>query len=428
MTKIVAAPLDFGFDDGAGAADLEVILYGHADVPGRAGIGSRIPDIIRRRKWRPNNRAWDFLSIALAVQAVDVSVSRAGSPDGWTRQLDLKISVIDPAFWTTQVGRINNVLRFLTTDIWNVSFQPGGLQPPPPPAKQVVYPQQDCVSLLSGGLDSLIGGIDLKTRHGRNPLFVSQVSNGDKEKQTYFAKMLGASHLQLNHVADSPEESERSQRARSIVFFAYGVLVATGFFDYAKGKTIPLFVCENGLISINPSLTPMRLGSLSTRTTHPVYLAGIQEILDQAGIKVAISNPYQFVTKGEMLRDCSDPAMILKLASQSTSCGRFARNGFKHCGRCVPCIIRRASFHTWGQKDLTAYRYKNLGKDDDDHARFDDVRALRMAGEIAASKDFDGWVGASLASTLIGNPAPYKATVARGLKEVKGFLVASGVK
>jgi hypothetical protein len=423
--KIAAAPLEFGFDDGEAAADLEVILYGHPDVPRRAGIGSQIPDIIRRRKWRPTNRAWDFLSIALAVEAVDISVARGGSTDGWTRQLDLAISVIDPDFWSTQTSRINKMLRFLTTDIWNVSFQPGGLKPPP--TAKVTYPQEDCVSLLSGGLDSLVGGIDL-TKSGLKPLFVSQVSNGDKEKQTYFAKMLNSAHFQLNHVADSPESSERSQRARSIVFFAYGVLAATSFLNYVKGITIPLYVCENGLISINPSLTPMRLGSLSTRTTHPVYLAGIQEILQNAGIDVTISNPYQFATKGEMLKNCTDQTMLSKLASQSTSCGRFARNGFKHCGRCVPCIIRRASFHAWGQKDLTIYRHQDLGKDDNDHAGFDDVRALRMAGEIATSKQFDGWVGASLASTLIGDPAPYKATVSRGLQEVKAFLVASGVK
>src|SRR4051812_44968113 len=100
--KLAAAPLAHGFDTGATAADLEVVLYGHADTADRAGIGSQIPDIIRRRKWRPTNRAWDFLSIALAVEAADVSVARGQSPDGWTRELDLTISVIDPDFWNTQ--------------------------------------------------------------------------------------------------------------------------------------------------------------------------------------------------------------------------------------------------------------------------------------------------------------------------------------
>ena len=36
---------------------------------------------------------------------------------------------------------------------------------------------------------------------------------------------------------------------------------------------VTLYMCENGFISINPPLTDARLGSLSTRTTHPVYLS-----------------------------------------------------------------------------------------------------------------------------------------------------------
>jgi hypothetical protein len=423
--KVAAAPLAFGFDDGPSAAALEVVLYGHADVARRAGVGAHIPDVFRKLKLRPENRAWDFLSLALAVQAADVSVVRDTSPDGWTRQIELVVSVIDPAFWNAQSTLINDTLRFLTTDIWDVTFQTGGLKPPPP--KKPTFPTQDSVSLLSGGLDSLTGGIDL-THQKKSVYLVSQVSNGDKEKQQYFAGKLGQEHLQLNHVAVSPGQSERSQRARSIVFFAYGALLATTFFIYQSGKTVPLYVCENGLISINPSLTPMRLGSLSTRTTHPAYLAGMQEILDRAGIKVAINNPYQFATKGEMLKNCADQNLLQKLAADTTSCGRFARNGFKHCGRCVPCIIRRASFYAWGQKDTTKYVYLDLSKDDADHSRFDDVRALRMASEVAGTDEFDSWLGASLSSSLLPNPKPYKDTVARGMKEVRDFLVASGVK
>lgn len=423
--KIVAAPLDFGFDEHP-RADLEIILYSHADQADRSGIGIHIPEVFKRLKFRPVNRAWDFLSLALAIQATDASVSRGNSPDGWTRQLDLTVSVMDPDFWNQNADLINDTFRFLTTDIWNIRFQAGGIKPAT--SKKPNYPLEDSVSLLSGGLDSLVGAIDLSVRDKRKPYLVSQVSNGDKKTQSYFASKLGLSHLQLNHVATTPGQSERSQRARSIVFLAYGVLLATTFFKYQSGNTIPLFVCENGLISINPSLTPMRLGSLSTRTTHPVYLGGIQEILKRAGIAVEITNPYQFSTKGEMLSKCSDQALLAKLAAQSTSCGRYARNGFKHCGRCVPCIIRRASFHASGLKDLTTYIYKNLGKDDGDHSGFDDVRALRMASELAHKNKSGAWIGASLTSAVIGDPKPYKDTVVRGLSEVRAFLTTMGVK
>ena len=52
---------------------------------------------------------------------------RDDSPDGWTRQLELEVAVSDPAFWTAQSDLLNDMLRFLTTDIWNVSFMEGGV-------------------------------------------------------------------------------------------------------------------------------------------------------------------------------------------------------------------------------------------------------------------------------------------------------------
>src|SRR5690606_4084156 len=137
---------------------------------------------------------------------------------------------------------------------------------------------------------------------------VSQVAQGDKQKQLYLASEIGGglSHLQLNHVAHFPHKSERSQRARSLIFLAYGVLLATSLKRYEMGKSVPLYICENGFISINPPLALDRLGSLSTRTTHPVFLSLIQKLLDEAGLKVKLHNPYQFLTKGEMLVQCAD--------------------------------------------------------------------------------------------------------------------------
>ncbi len=90
-------------------------------------------------------------------------------------------------------------------------------------------------------------------------------------------------------------------------------------------------------------------------------------------------NPYQFKTKGEMLIECADQDLLKAHAHISTSCGRFMRNGYRHCGRCVPCLIRRASFHAWGQPDRTDYVYADLAHDHLDYARSDDVRSAAMA-------------------------------------------------
>ena len=71
--------------------------------------------------------------------------------------------------------------------------------------------------------------------------------------------------------------------------------------------------------------------------------------------------------KGEMLRDCSDQPLLSSLAGESTSCGRFQRYGYRHCGRCVPCQVRRAAFLKWGTADSTDYVYSDLGRRDEDH-------------------------------------------------------------
>src|SRR6202035_173826 len=219
---------------------------------------------------------------------------------------------------------IQHLVGFLTTDVWKVNHIDDGYSPKPP--KKPVLPPEDCISLLSGGLDSFIGNLDL-VAGGKRALTVSQTVVGDAENQRTFAKVMGGGlrHLQMNHNADVPKpETPSSQRARSLIFMAYGVLAATTLKRYQDGDAVTLYVCENGFISINPPLTDLRLGSLSTRTTHPVFLGLFQQLLDAAGLRVRVENPYRFFTKGEMLARCSDQDLLRKNARQATSCGRFA--------------------------------------------------------------------------------------------------------
>lgn len=425
--RLLCAPLDLGFKVGS-ARDLEVVLYSHPDVQKRGGAGANIREVFKRLELKPEPRAWDFLTIALAVLAADTAVRRDASPDGWTREIELQIAVADPKFWAKHLDLLHQALQFLTTDIWSLKFLPGGILPAPPKAPKM--PDEDCVALLSGGLDSFIGAIDLTAEHDKKPYLVSQVSVGDKQKQKYFASKIagGLSHLQLNHVVTCPQENERSQRARSIIFFAYGILLATSLKQYHLGKPVTLYVCENGFISINPPLTPMRLGSLSTRTTHPIYMKLLQNLLDAAGMSVKLENPYQFKTKGQMLKECADQVFLRKFACNTTSCGRYARNGFTHCGRCVPCLIRRAAFREWKRADKTPYVYDDLSPADLDHSGFDDVRAAGLAAATVKADGLDAWLGSSLSSRFIPDTSPYKDVVSRGLGELGRFLKAAGVK
>jgi hypothetical protein len=78
--------------------------------------------------------------------------------------------------------------------------------------------------------------------------------------------------------------------------------------------------------------------------------------------------------------------------------------------------------------DTTKYVFENLGRDNSDHAGFDDVRSVAMA---LAAMDADGlerWLGTSLSTTLLGDVGPLQAMVGRGMEELRVLLQSYGVK
>jgi hypothetical protein len=410
--------------------DLRVDLYSKSGFKSRGHAGAMIAERIRRDKLAPTGRAWDLLALAIAAVAADFAHHRSTSPDGWTREIHILVAVNEPEFWNLHSALIADLLGFLTTDLWRVEFVKGGYMPtaPAPPTRLA----SDCVVLLSGGLDSLIGAIDLKAE-GRNPIAVSHLVRGDAENQVAFASQIGPQGglplIQLNHNAVLPApETPPSQRSRSLAFLAYGVLVATALGAYHGHPPVQLFVCENGFISINPPLTATRIGSLSTRTTHPVIFSLFQDLLNGAGIAVTLSNPYQLMTKGEMLHGCKNQALLDSLASASTSCGRFKTFGYQHCGRCVPCLVRRAAFIRAGRPDGTSYRYKNLGLNNAEHMRFDDVRSAKMAVDKVRQVGLERWLGGQLSSPRVTNAPALRAMVKRGLDELELLLKHYNVK
>lgn len=417
--KILCAPSTFNF--ASEPHELGIVLYGKPK-PGQGSAGEALVGDVRRALLAPPERAWDFLSFALAVIAADLTVHRASSADGWTRQIELTVSVADPVFWSTQAERLVAMLRFLTTDIWTLRFVAGGALPAP--HRRHIPPSEDCVSLLSGGLDSFIGALDLVAA-GKRPMVVSQIVRGDAHKQANFPTLIGGGlrKLALNHNADAPDAQKvSSQRGRSIVFFAYGVIAAASLAKHAAGDVVDLFICENGFISINPPLTTLRLGSLSTRTSHPVVLDLLQQVLGATGLRIRIASPYQFKTKGEMLAECRNQVLLRAKAHETTSCGRYLHFGYKHCGRCVPCLVRRASFLAWDFPDRTKYVHAKLSRKDSEHAGFDDVRATAMAVLQVRQDGLEKWLGASLSFPQLGDTGGFRGVVGRGLTELDRFL------
>jgi len=425
--KLVCGPGDFVLPSSADTS--RVILYGQPQQDGQGSAGDAARTEIMRMGLGPSERAWDLLSIALSVVTADVGAPRSESADGWTREIELDIAVADAVFWSTQASALAQALAFLTTDRWTIRFHGGGFKPNVSTTAPKLM-MEDSVVLLSGGLDSLVGAIDLAAA-GRKPLAVSQIVRGDAEKQADFAGLIGGglAHLQLNHNATLPGFEETSQRARSFVFIAFGVMAATALPCYGRGDRVPLFLCENGFIAINPPLTGGRLGSLSTRTAHPEFIGRVQRILDAASLRVDITNPYGTKTKGEMLKECADQNLLRAQAVRSTSCGRFQRFNYRHCGRCVPCQVRRAAFLAWGSiQDITDYVYEQLGRSDADHSRFDDVRSVAIALAAVKGEGLETWLGHALSSSLVTNRGSLFEMLERGLAELAALHAAHGVK
>ncbi len=406
---------------------LRVVLYGQAGADDRASAGAALRNDIRRARLGPTRRAWDLISIAMSAMAADAAGSRSQSPDGWTREFEMEIAVAEPTFWNGAAAPLADALAFLTTDRWRFRFIAGGAAPTPP--AEAFRPPESSVVLLSGGLDSLSGAIDLAAQ-GNRPVAVSKTVRGDAAKQIDFASRIGGGlrHFQLNDNASVPGPEDTSQRARSIIFLAFGILIATSLKPYRTGGDLPLYVCENGFIAVNPPLTGSRIGSLSTRTAHPYFLRLFQDVLDAAKIGVQIRTPYAIKTKGEMLKECADQKLLTELAATSTSCGRFQRFNYRHCGRCVPCQVRRAAFLAWGKGDPTEYVFEPLGRDDHDHAGFDDVRSVGMALAAVKGGSFDEWLGSALSWPRLDQRDELKDMLRRGLAELGALHVKHGVK
>ena len=340
----------------------------------RFGIGQML-DQVASLGLRSTERAIDLVLLAALVNAGDTRVSRStNAQDGWTREIDLYVPVSAPEVWNEERQRIEALLKFLTGDRWRVFFRAR----PDRAATLAVQPKRLAidglteVSLLSGGLDSLIGAIDLLAK-GRRPLFVSHYWDGETAKaQSVLLDELkkhfsghGIESLRVRLGFDRRHlgtgETEATQRGRSFLFYALAAFAASAF-DWSMPINIP----ENGLIALNVPLDPLRVGALSTRTAHPHFIAGVQRLSDAAGLGVRFTNPYRHMTKGEMVMGCADGTFLRNVVSASMSCSSPAKVRYKglsprHCGYCVPCLIRRGSLKVGlGRKDPTLYSVEDL--------------------------------------------------------------------
>lgn len=415
---------------------IPVLMYGNRPPSfGTASIGGPVFAAVRRLGVPVHARAFDLLTIAMAVTAADTFVDKAEADDGWARQFCLRIPLADPAPWLPVVPVLEEALHFLSGDLWSIELLSDGPRRPRPQTRGRLtrLAGHDCVSLFSGGLDSAIGALDLLAE-GKMPLLISHSYRGDAERQYKIKAYLPTDVSRFSAVANPlsllGENNDVQMRTRSFNFLAYGALVAATMAELHVAKSpVDLFVPENGLIALNPPLTFRRIGALSTRTTHPHFLGLVQRILDALAIPVRISNPYALKTKGEMLAGCADQGTLREVAEHTVSCGKWKRTN-KQCGKCVPCLIRRASYFAAGIVDSTEYA---PGRQDIaavmgmDGAK-DDLSAMILAAKRLPSTNMNRWVPTAGPLPINREERDALLNVAsRGMTEVRAYLEHHGL-
>lgn len=309
-------------------------------------------------RWDPMTR--DLFDLAGTIYVADDLEKRG---DDWARRFDVVAPVVDPGAWRSSEDQLATTLRFLTGDAY--AFQWAQSAALPGYGKHRVglpVGQHDTICLFSGGLDSLIGALQL-LEEGAQVLLVAHHSDAvaSAAQRDIFAVLQQRYGNRVDLVqcglARSPRrrprfalpaKSEATHRSRSFLFLALAIAVAKG----ARVERVVL--AENGLIALNPPLGKSRVGSLSTRTAHPRFLAGFVELVRGLGaFDGRLVNPFLYSSKTDILDRLERWQVPLVL--RSVSCAHAATvvryqgvAGARHCGYCLPCIYRRVALMNAG--------------------------------------------------------------------------------
>lgn len=151
----------------------------------------------------------------------------------------------------------------------------------------------------------------------------------------------------------------------------------------------------------------------------------LQELLEGLGIEASLLMPYRFKTKGEVLQECADQAVLEKYACDTTSCGRFRTYNRMHCGRCVPCMVRKAAIHHWGHADTTNHKFSSLSSSGKTSA--DDPMAVACAVLSAEQLGVDSFLGATLYFAPQIDRQHYRRVIEQGLSELAVLLRRNGI-
>ncbi|MAQ83681.1 MAG: hypothetical protein CMH12_10660 [Maritimibacter sp.] len=297
----------------------------------------------------------DLFDIAAAVLALDGTIKR-GSPirpqmgSDWRRQFDVTMHVRNPMLWNSAevMEALTDAVQFLTEDSFTFLFHQVAIENTAQPFLDLdpagAAFHAENVILFSGGLDSYAGALEvlsttqssviLVTHRSAQKVIPRQVELGGYLASRFPGRVL---HIQVLARRVGPEAEDSTQRSRSFFFAALAQLVAAAF----GAKRICFF--ENGIISHNLPLTPQIVGSMATRTTHPLSLTKLNTLMKCLGDDLApIENRYQWLTKTDVVRRIAENGGAEKIAvAVSCTSIREQTTLHTHCGACSQCLDRR---------------------------------------------------------------------------------------
>ena len=199
---------------------------------------------------------------------------------------------------------------------------------------------------------------------------------------------------------------EFTQRSRSFLYGALGYAAAS-----LVGVSRVSFY-ENGIVSVNLPISRQVVGTMATRTTHPLFLRRLGDLLSKVADRpFIVDNPYAWLTKTEVLERLGSLGHA-ELIGKTTSCSsvRPQTKAQPLCGCCSQCLDRRFAVLA---ADLAAFdpgdRYKvdlflgvRAGQDDRTMAH-DWTRTARELATMAPG-DIAARFGAELADVAAGYP------------------------
>lgn len=123
------------------------------------------------------------------------------------------------------------------------------------------------------------------------------------------------------------------------------------------------------------------------------------------------------------------------------SCGRAGRS-YTHCGRCLPCLVRRSSFLKWkGRIDADETKYLHPDNSLRVHGRinsefhgkafaeYDDVIQTLTAVDYLKRYGARRWIGPAIGAASFGaRAADHRKTAEDGLLEIGEFLEVTGLR